>query len=86
MLGIILAFLLTFHLSVFTAQQDVTIEWTWISGNKQGEVGIYGQKGVPSTANMPGARQSAVGWYDESSKEFWLFGGQGYGNTKTIGA
>jgi len=50
--------------------------WTWISGNKTtGSEGYYGDKGIPSVGNAPGARNQAVGCYDSLRKEFWLFGG-----------
>jgi N-acetylneuraminic acid mutarotase len=51
--------------------------WTWVSGTNQiGSVPTYGNLGVPSPGNMPGARASAVGWVDSSS-QLWLFGGNG---------
>jgi hypothetical protein len=50
-------------------------EWTWISGsNVNGQAGTYGTKGTPASANVPGARDSAVSWIDTSGN-FWLFGG-----------
>ncbi len=31
--------------------------WTWMSGTKTGyQRGVYGKKGVPDAANVPGAR------------------------------
>ena len=52
--------------------------WTWVSGdNIVNQRGVYGVKGVPSTSNVPGSRREAVGWYDSSRQEFWLFGGWG---------
>ena len=61
--------------------------WTWISGdNYLNQPGIYGEKGKSSTNNVPGARHSAVGWYDSLRKEFWLFGlGYAY-NSSHVGA
>ncbi len=56
-------------------------EWTWISGSETANaVGVYGTQGVAGTSNVPGARQGAVSWAD-SSGNFWLFGGDGYGST-----
>ena len=53
--------------------------WTWISGsNTTNQPGNYGSKGNASTTNVPGARAGAVAWYDSSTLEFWLFGGDGY--------
>jgi N-acetylneuraminic acid mutarotase len=52
-----------------------TGEWTWMSGsNSDGQPGVYGTKGVPAAANVPGARSAAVSWAD-SSGNLWLFGG-----------
>lgn len=54
-----------------------TNEWAWMGGgNGDGppQLGIYGTLGIPSAANVPGARVSAQGWTD-SSGNLWLFGG-----------
>jgi len=52
-------------------------QWTWISGDNTGnQPGVYGTKGVPAAANVPGGRQNATSWTDASGN-FWLFGGQG---------
>jgi len=54
--------------------------WTWISGlNWSYPTWNYGEKGNASTANYPSGRAGAVGWYDSSLQEFWVFGGYGYG-------
>jgi hypothetical protein len=37
--------------------------------------GVYGTLGIPATANVPGARYSAVSWID-STGNLWLFGGE----------
>jgi len=53
--------------------------WTWISGsNKALEKGVYGEKGIASTTNIPGARTAPVGWFNSVRQELWLFGGSGY--------
>jgi hypothetical protein len=46
--------------------------------------GVYGTLGVPAAANVPGAREEAMGWAD-SSGNLWLFGGWGYDSAKTFG-
>jgi hypothetical protein len=52
--------------------------WTWMSGSDVVEKpGTYGTKGRPAPSNVPGARDSAVGWSDASGN-FWLFGGFGF--------
>lgn len=60
-------------------------EWTWVSGSSVGnQVGTYGTKGVANAANVPGARQSAMGWFDPSGK-LWLFGGSGFDSVTLAG-
>jgi len=52
--------------------------WTWISGsNTINQRASYGEKGVPSPSNVPGARYGAAGWFDNDRQELWLFGGTG---------
>lgn len=59
--------------------------WTWVSGSNTGEAkGIYGKKGVPAMANVPGARNSAMSWLDKNGN-FWLFGGKGYDSSGRSG-
>jgi hypothetical protein len=54
------------------------INWTWMSGsNLINQIGIYGTKGIPDPANVPGSRNGVVSWTD-SSGNLWLFGGRGY--------
>ena len=57
-------------------------EWTWMSGSNQAvQLGAYGTQGVTAPGNVPGARDSAVGWIDRSGN-LWLFGGE---DTLSIG-
>jgi hypothetical protein len=59
--------------------------WTWISGsNTSNQSGVYGVKGVPSAANVPGARYGGKGWID-AGNNLWLFGGSGYDSTGAFG-
>ncbi|MBB1286573.1 T9SS type A sorting domain-containing protein [Flavisolibacter sp. BT320] len=54
-----------------------TAEWAWVSGDSlNGQHGVYGTKGIPSSQNKPGGRAGAVSWTDASGN-FWLFGGYG---------
>ena len=53
--------------------------WTWVSGSDLGN-----QSGVYSGTEVPGGRDSSVGWID-SSGNLWLFGGNGYDSTTTAG-
>jgi N-acetylneuraminic acid mutarotase len=51
--------------------------WAWVSGSDLiNQPGIYGNKGVASPSNVPGARDGAVSWIDKSNN-LWLFGGSG---------
>ena len=53
--------------------------WTWMHGsNTVEQPGFYGVKGVANSSNVPGSRFKALGWFDRSVREFWLFGGEGY--------
>ena len=54
--------------------------WTWVSGSSSVSgvpdclPGVYGTLGVASAGNVPGGRDKAVGWTDNSGN-LWLFGG-----------
>ena len=68
-----------------------TKQWNWVGGSNTAShyganvtLGIYGSKGVPSTSNVPGPRNSAVSWTD-SGGNFWLFGGSGFTSSTTSG-
>lgn len=52
-------------------------EWTWVGGSSTVSTkGVYGTRGVAAAANVPGARNQAIGWTDAYGN-FWLFGGYG---------
>jgi galactose oxidase-like protein len=54
-------------------------QWTWVSGaNLMDQNGVYGTKGIPAAANVPGSREEAINWKDASGN-LWLFGGLGLG-------
>ena len=62
-----------------------TNQWAWMGGaNTTEQVGVYGTKGVPDAANVPGARFKSISWADGTGN-VWLFGGEGYGSTTTWG-
>jgi hypothetical protein len=60
-------------------------EWTWIGGNSTltcgasacGQAGVYGTPGTPASGNLPGGREGATTWTDNSGN-LWLFGGAGF--------
>ncbi|HMG84947.1 MAG TPA: kelch repeat-containing protein [Terracidiphilus sp.] len=61
-------------------------EWAWMGGSStlgsnEAHAGVYGTLGIPSRSNIPGSRDSAVGWTDTNGN-LWLFGG--YGNDSTV--
>jgi N-acetylneuraminic acid mutarotase len=56
----------------------VTNQWAWMKGSESNANGIYGTQGVPGSSNKPGSRSNAMSWSAPSS-DFWLFGGDGYG-------
>ena len=62
-------------------------QWTWVSGaDITRQSGSYGTKGTASASNVPGARQSAMGWFDATNGNLWVFAGNGYdssGSTST---
>jgi N-acetylneuraminic acid mutarotase len=58
-----------------------TGQWTWMNGSSStNQQGVYGTRGVPASADMPGARDSAISWTD-SAGNLWLFGGGWYNAT-----
>lgn len=73
-------------------------QWAWMGGDntlkplaqflpteiEYGALSIYGSLGVPSAGNTPGGRAETVGWTD-SSGNFWLFGGDGFGAASNDG-
>lgn len=55
-----------------------TGNWTWMKGNNTGnQSGIYGTQGTTAAANTPGGRSRPSFWQDTSGN-FWLYGGSGY--------
>ena len=60
--------------------------WTWINGPGvplQG--GVYGTLGVPSPANIPGARAWGCATWTDTVGDLWLWGGQGYDSAGGFG-
>lgn len=61
-----------------------TNQWTWVNGSNQtGQSGNYGNIGVSSDSNTPGARnhRTPFAWADKNGN-LWMFGGVGYTNNK----
>ena len=60
-------------------------QWTWVSGSDIfNQAGVYGEKGTPDAANMPGVRDCSVSWTDADGN-FWLFGGHGFDSENNLG-
>ena len=60
--------------------------WTWIAGEDWiNKFGNYREKGIPDENNIPSSRRNTVSWID-SSNNFCLFGGYGYGKSGTLGS
>jgi N-acetylneuraminic acid mutarotase len=58
-----------------------TGQWTWVNGaNAVDQLPVPGTLQTPAPANVPAARNQAVGWTD-SKGNFWLFGGIGINYT-----
>lgn len=69
--------LLSIAMTIFLSAFAQSNQWTWVSGdNSNGQLGIYGIKGVASATNKPGSRNSHISWTDASGN-LWLFGGFG---------
>jgi hypothetical protein len=61
-------------------------QWTWVSGsNTNGQIGDYGNPGMPAATNIPGARSQGLNW-TTNSVSFTLFGGLGYDYLGNAGA
>jgi hypothetical protein len=73
--------------------------WSWMHGPKVAQwgtshasyteyrrnaAGVFGTPGVANPANRPGGRGGSAAWMD-STGLFWLYGGQGYGESPTPG-
>lgn len=68
-----------------------TTQWAWMGGssaapdlNDYGVAGAYGQLGVPSSTNAPGARRDTSSWVDANGNA-WLYGGDVVDSAGTYG-
>ena len=66
-------------------------QWAWMCGPNTAsqpdgyiQPGVYGTQGTPAPGNVPGPRFDASSWAD-SSGNLWLFGGEGWDSTGTLG-
>lgn len=66
-----------YSLDVLWKYDVSTLEWTWMNGDTIPDVlPVYGELGVPSPDNTPGARDCYSSW--QEGEDFWLFGGASY--------
>jgi hypothetical protein len=63
-------------------------EWTWVGGTDLFQsAGVYGQIGVPSPSNFPGARYYSVSFDTRKADQLlWLFGGRGVDSNGVFGS
>jgi N-acetylneuraminic acid mutarotase len=64
-----------------------TLKWTWMGGSSAPpyfEAGVYGTRGKFAPENIPGSRDSGVGWTDKNGN-LWLFGGVGFDSNGNYG-
>ena len=85
--GLIGEYAYTMFLNDLWKYDIATNEWTWMNGDSVGSnsynsysFGVYGTRGVPSPANVPGDRYAPLTWTDHAGN-LWLFGGGGLGAT-----
>jgi N-acetylneuraminic acid mutarotase len=77
---------LTANVDNATVVCSVYGQWTWEGGlNTVNGSGVYGTQGTAAASNLPGARYDSSSWTD-SSGNFWLFGGYGYGSAVGLGS
>ena len=51
-------------------------EWNWLSGvSTVNSAGVYGSKGIPSTANYPRARSAHGMAFNSNLNSIYVFGG-----------
>jgi N-acetylneuraminic acid mutarotase len=76
-------FVLCISICTTTTNATATGEWTWMSGSDiVDQAGIYGTKGSPTAANIPGGRRFGLTWVDTGG-DLWLFGGWGFDSAET---
>jgi Chitobiase/beta-hexosaminidase C-terminal domain len=56
--------------------------WGWMGGDVLPTNAVYGTKGRPDSANIPGARSDALFWTGKDGN-FWLYGGRGEDSSGT---
>ena len=81
---VLLCMIFFLGLSSMPALAQVQLEAIWLAGDTMANYqGHYGTKGLPSSRNKPGGRQSAVSWVDATG--YYLWGGWGYASGSSTG-
>jgi N-acetylneuraminic acid mutarotase len=61
-------------------------QWTAVTGSPtRNTTGMYGTLHLGAVGNLPGGRQNAAVWFNASTGQVWLFGGQGYDSAGNFG-
>ena len=61
----------------------LTNEWTWVKGDNTIDAAAdYGEQGIESETNKPGARYGSQTWTDAGGN-LWLYGGYGYDSSSS---
>jgi len=61
-------------------------DWTWIGGaSTLNAVGRYSNFSLATPQNEPGARQTHAGVYHPGTRTWYVYGGEGYASTTTLG-
>ena len=59
-------------------------QWTWLSGSQDiNQKGVYGTLNIPSSLNVPGARESHSMTIDPLKRLLYVFGGRGHGSSSS---
>lgn len=70
--------LLRIFILLFLPGALLSQDFTWKKGSTSGgQPGKYGNIGIPTATNVPGARKSGTCWKDLNGN-FWMFGGEGH--------
>ncbi len=68
-----------FENSAFWKFDPLDNNWTWMGGSMTCcQAGTYGDNGIPSPSNYPGARGAGAGTWVDKMGNLWLYGGIGY--------
>lgn len=64
---------------------NITTGWWMLLSTGNSAYGVYGTKGLAASGYWPGARYQHSMDFDNSNRSLFLFGGQGYAESGSIG-